>query len=116
MFPLDADNAAEPSFVERCVEVLEARPELAYVTSWSRYVDAQGRPRAAASWFQPLGADHGSGANLDHNVSGDAAALIRRRVFDLGFPYSEELTSYEDWHLYRELERAGRLGAVIPSG
>ena len=64
--------------------------------------------------FQPLGTGHSADANAEHNIAGDAAALVRRRVFDLGFRYSEELTSYEDWHLYRELERAGYLGAVIP--
>jgi glycosyltransferase involved in cell wall biosynthesis len=114
VFPLDADNAAEPRFVERCVEVLEARPELAYVTAWSRYVDEHGGEPAGDKGFQPLGAGHSPEANAVHNIAGDAAALIRRRIFDLGFSYSEELTSYEDWHLYRELELAGHLGAVIP--
>ena len=47
-------------------------------------------------------------------MAGDAAAVIRRRIFDAGFRYSEELTSFEDWHLYRELQRAGHFGAVIP--
>ena len=46
-FPLDADNLAEPEFVQRCVEILEARPEVAYVTSWSRYIDEHGTPRPA---------------------------------------------------------------------
>ena len=114
VFPLDADNAAEPGFVERCVEVLEARPELAYVTAWSRYVDEQGNPPAGDAGFQPLGAGYSPEANAEHNIAGDAAALLRRRIFDLGFAYSEELTSYEDWHFYRELELAGQRGAVIP--
>ncbi len=39
---------------------------------------------------------------------------MRRRIFDAGFRYSEELTSFEDWHFYRELQRAGHFGAVIP--
>jgi glycosyltransferase involved in cell wall biosynthesis/GT2 family glycosyltransferase len=116
VFPLDADNAAEPSFVARCLEVLEARPELSYVTAWSRYIDPSGNdPGGEVEGFQPLGAGpHAIDANSFHNLSGDAAAVIRRRVFELGFRYSEELTSYEDWHFYRELERAGHRGAVIP--
>ena len=40
--------------------------------------------------------------------------MIRRRIFDAGFRYSEELTSFEDWHFYRELRDAGHFGAVIP--
>jgi glycogen(starch) synthase len=114
VFPLDADNAAEPSFVERCVEVLEARPEFAYVTAWSRYVDEHGEYPPGDEGFQPLGAGASPEANAEHNIAGDAAAVLRRRIFDLGFHYSEELTSYEDWHLYRELELAGHRGAVIP--
>jgi glycosyltransferase involved in cell wall biosynthesis len=114
VFPLDADNVVDPSFVERCVAVLEAKPEIAYVTSWSRYIDEWGEPlgRPGAPGYQPLG-NHAA-VNSDDNVSGDAAAVLRRRLFDAGFAYSRELTSYEDWHLYRELQRAGHFGAVIP--
>ena len=114
VLPLDADNVAHPGFVERCVEVLESRPEIAYVTCWSSYVDEHNVPAPGDDGFQPLGAGHSADANAEHNIAGDAAALVRRRIFDLGFRYSEELTSYEDWDLYRELERAGYVGAVIP--
>jgi glycogen synthase len=110
VFPLDADNLAEPSFVERCVDVLESDPEMAFVTAWSRYIDEDGDPQPGGD--QPLG---NSSALVElNNVAGDAAAVIRRRVFDLGFSYSTELTSYEDWVLYRELRRSGYCGHVIP--
>ena len=113
VFPLDSDNVAEPELVARCVEILEAREEVAYVTSWSRYVDVHGVPREGPNLgYEPLG-NHAA-LNARQNVAGDAAALIRRRIFDAGFRYSEELTSFEDWHLYRELQRAGHFGAVIP--
>jgi glycosyltransferase involved in cell wall biosynthesis len=113
VFFLDADNVAEPQFVERCVGVLEARSETAYVTSWSRYRRRDGRPLAGATLgYQPLG---NQSRLVEHeNVAGDAAAVVRRRVFDQGFGFSEELTSLEDWHLYRELAARGRYGAVIP--
>ncbi len=62
--------------------------------------------------YEPLG--NQSGLVGEENVAGDAAAVIRRRLFELGFAYSEELTSYEDWHFYRELAAAGCFGAVIP--
>ena len=45
---------------------------------------------------------------------GDAAAVIRRRVFERGFWYSQDLTSYEDWQFYRELHAAGLHGHGIP--
>jgi glycogen(starch) synthase len=113
IFPLDSDNVAEPDFVARCVEVLEHAPQLAYVTAWSRYIDPEGRPLAGPTLgYQPLG---NQGALVaEDNVAGDAAAILPRRIFDAGFRYSSELTSFEDWALYRELARAGRWGAVIP--
>lgn len=113
VFPLDADNLAEPEFVARSVAILEARPEIAYVTSWSRYIEVDGTPRAGVDLgYEPLG-NH-TELTADENVAGDAAAVLRRAIFDAGFRYSEELTSFEDWHLYRELQRAGHFGAVIP--
>jgi len=112
-FPLDADNVAEPEFVARGVEILERRPEVAYVTSWSRYIAPDGTPRTEGDvGYEPLG-NHAA-LNAEQNVAGDAAAILRRRIFDAGFRYSEELTSFEDWHLYRELQRAGHFGVVIP--
>ena len=113
VFPLDADNMVESEFVARCVAILESRPEVAYVTSWSRYVEQDGTPREGGDvGYQPLG--NQTGLVAEENVAGDAAAVIRRRVFDQGFSYSEELTSLEDWHFYRELHATGRFGAVIP--
>jgi hypothetical protein len=113
VFPLDADNIAEPEFVARCVKILEARPEVAYATSWSRYIEEDGTPREGPDLgYEPLG--NQAALIAQENVAGDAAAVIRRRIFDAGFRYSEELTSFEDWHLYRELRRAGHYGTVIP--
>lgn len=113
VLPLDSDNVAEPGFVERCVEILERRRDVAYVTSWSRYIDDDGDPIDGVQiGYQPLG-NHAALVARD-NVAGDAAAVVRRQIFDAGFRYSEELTSYEDWHLYRELSRAGHFGMVIP--
>lgn len=114
VLPLDADNLIAPNFVERCVEVLEANRSVAYVTSWSRYIDELGKPLDASreSGYQPIGNESGL---IDRwNVAGDAAAVLRRRIFDLGFTYSQDLTSFEDWHFYLELRRAGHYGRVIP--
>jgi glycosyltransferase involved in cell wall biosynthesis len=113
VFFLDSDNVAEPEFVARCVEVLEHDHELAYVTSWSRYIDDDGNVMPGpVLGYQPLG-NHAA-VNAVENVAGDAAAVLPRRIFDAGFRYSEELTSFEDWALYRRLQRAGHFGAVIP--
>jgi glycosyltransferase involved in cell wall biosynthesis len=113
VFPLDADNVADPGFVARCVEVLRRRPGVAYVTSWSEYLGVDGSRRVGGDvGYEPLG--NWSGFVGEENVAGDAAAVVPRWVFDQGFGYSEELTSLEDWHFYRELHEAGRFGVVIP--
>ncbi len=113
VFPLDADNVAHPTFVSRCVEALERDRRIAYVTSWSRYVDETGQPWEGRDvGYRPLG--NSVRMLAERNMAGDAAALLRRRLFDLGFWYSEDLTSYEDWSYYRELRQAGLIGHVIP--
>jgi glycosyltransferase involved in cell wall biosynthesis len=113
VFPLDADNLVTPDFIRRCVEVLEHDPAVAYVTSWSQYIDERGNEHEG-----PGGRYHPIGNSLelvmDSNVAGDATAVIRRRIFDLGHWYSTDLTTYEDWQFYRELHDAGLYGRVIP--
>jgi glycogen synthase len=113
VFPLDADNLAHPSFIERCVEVLEHDRDIAFVTSWSRFIDENGVPDdGPGGGYQPMG---NSSAMIErNNVAGDAAAVVRRRVFDLGHHYSPEVHSFEDWLFYRELHAAGLFGHVIP--
>ena len=39
---------------------------------------------------------------------------FHRRIFERGFRWNQDLTSFEDWLLYLELSRAGLLGAVVP--
>ncbi len=110
---LDADNVITPTFIERCVEVLENDPQLAYVTTWARYIDENGEAwRGAHGGYRPLG--NWTSLVDDRNVAGDAAAVFRRRSFESGLAYSPELTSFEDWALYREMRTLGLIGAVIP--
>ncbi|MCW3039963.1 MAG: glycosyl transferase group 1, partial [Solirubrobacterales bacterium] len=112
VLPLDADNVLEPEFAARCVALLEANPDIDYVTSWSRYVDEAGTPfPPPAEGYRPVG--NWSALVEERNVAGDGTAVIRRSVFDR-HRFSEGLTSFEDWALYRELARAGRHGRVIP--
>ncbi|WP_160165573.1 glycosyltransferase [Conexibacter woesei] len=114
VLPLDADNVLDARFVARAVEVLEREPQLAYVTSWTTFVDEAGRPLVGDSpGYHPSG---GRGPEFERrNITGDAAALIRRRVFELGFGYRTDLVSLEDWQLWRELRDAGHHGIVMPT-
>lgn len=111
VLPFDADDLLHPAFVERCVSVLECHDDVAYVTSWSRYIEEDGTPRPGPLGYQPLGNSY---LLEEENVAGSAEAVLRRRLFDLGFRYSTELTSAEDTNLYRELRRRGHRGIVIP--
>jgi glycosyltransferase involved in cell wall biosynthesis len=113
VLPLDADNVLEPSFVERALAVADADMSLAFVSSWSLYVDEHGVPYEGIDrGYQPLG--NTSRLIHENNVAGDAVALFRRSVFDDGYWYDEELTSFEDWYHYWRLHDAGRFGHVIP--
>lgn len=109
---LDADNELAPTFIERAVASLESNLELSYFTTWSSYIDYRGARIGEHSGYSPLGNQLGA---LDQgNVAGDAAAVFRRSVFDRGFRFSEDLSSYEDWDLYRQFRDAGFTGAVAP--
>jgi glycogen synthase len=110
--PLDADDLAAPTFVERCVEVLEEDDAVAYVTSWSQFIDDAGTPiEVLGAGYQPLGICR---ALRSLNVAGSAEAVFRKRLFELGFDYSADLTSYEDWEHFRRLGEAGYEGSIIP--
>jgi glycosyltransferase involved in cell wall biosynthesis len=113
ILPLDPDDLIEPLYIERCIDVLERRPELAYVNCWSRYIDEEGQP------FGPPSDGYRPFTNLgealpDLNVAGGASAVIRRHVFDSGVWYSVDATSYEDWLFYQELAAKGFVGHTIP--
>ena len=112
VLPLDADDTIEPEFIERCLEALERDPDLAYVTTWARYHDEDMQRFADGGGYQPYG--NWSKLIERNNVGGTCTAVIRRSVFDQGFIYSRDLTSYEDWFLYREMHHAGLDGAVVP--
>jgi glycosyltransferase involved in cell wall biosynthesis len=113
VLPLDSDDLIDPDFVERCVAALEADPDLAYVGTWSRYVDEELRPIAGADpGYTPLG--NWSGLTERQNVAGSASAVIRRSLFDAGFAYEVDLVSYEDWQFYLRLRQAGHYGSIIP--
>ena len=113
VLPLDADDVIDPSFVSRCVAALEADADLAYVTTWVEYMSEDGTPLVnEAGGYMPYG--NWSRLIERNNVGGTCSAVFRRSVFDRGFAYSQDVTSYEDWLLYLDLHRAGLLGGVVP--
>jgi glycosyltransferase involved in cell wall biosynthesis/GT2 family glycosyltransferase len=113
---LDADNTLEPAFVARAVAMIEADPEIAYVTSWLRFFgdDEETVARVGAAGYAPLGNAVRSDDAI--NSDGDAIALMPRRLFVReGYTYEEDAVLMADWELYRHLREDGRFGAVIPA-
>lgn len=111
---LDADNVFEPEFVERAVAMLEADPELAYVTCWLRFF---GEPAALESMGTQGFPALGNGVRSDDaiNSDGDTIAVMPRRLFtEFGYAYAEQAPISSDWALYRVFKDDGRFGAVIP--
>ncbi|MGE5407327.1 MAG: glycosyltransferase [Syntrophothermus sp.] len=112
---LDADNTYEPEFVERAVTMLEADPELAYVTCWLRFFDdGDGAVEALHTAGYPA---LGNGVRSDESINsdGDTMAVLPRRLFSrLGYRFQDDASLLADWEFYRELREGGRFGAVIP--
>ena len=112
VLPFDADNLLEPEFVARALAAFQLDPSPAYVTSWLRYLNADGTPwKGTDEGLSPLG--NSSRAVERFNVAGDAVALFPRSIFDR-FAYSTDLHGFEDWALYRELRRERLIGQVVP--
>jgi glycosyltransferase involved in cell wall biosynthesis len=110
ILPLDPDDMLRPTYVERCVDILERRPDVAYVTAWSTYIREDGNWLPGG--YRPIG--NTSGYIDTENVAGSAMSVFRREPFDAGLRYSPDLTSYEDWLLLRQLRSQGLYGHVIP--
>lgn len=110
----DADNALEPEFVSRALRYLRADPQLAYVTCWLRFVDAEGRELGGRG-YAPLGNRILRESGEEENWDGDTIALFPRRVLDELEPtFAPEAAMHADWLLYRRLRARGQYGAVIP--
>jgi glycosyltransferase involved in cell wall biosynthesis len=111
---LDADNVYEPEFVERAVAMLEADPELAYVTCWLNFI---GERSAIEAYGTEGFAALGNGVRSDDaiNSDGDTIAVLPRRLFaELGYRWDERTGMASDWALYRVFKDDGRFGAVMP--
>jgi glycosyltransferase involved in cell wall biosynthesis/GT2 family glycosyltransferase len=110
---LDSDNLLEPTFCERTLAVLQAEPDLAYVSCWLRMVGPDNEDTDLHPSFAPLG--NSALSSYEENWDGDTLSMMPRRVFtELGFDYDREGSMHSDWELYRWLRQEGHFGAVIP--
>lgn len=110
---LDADNAFEPTFVERALAAFERDPGLAYATCWLRMVDAEGADFEPPYGYAALG--NGVVEGDERNWDGDTLAMLPRALFtEHGYGYGPGGSMHSDWELYRWLRKDGRYGTVIP--
>ncbi|MEX2217211.1 MAG: glycosyltransferase, partial [Phycisphaerales bacterium] len=108
--PLDADDALEPVFLERCVGASEREPGLTFVTSLVEYFTQT--PGDRGEGWVPLGVERDLLAYT--NCASTCTALIERGALLAAGAYDPWLTSYEDWDLWCRLAKGGATGVVIP--
>jgi hypothetical protein len=102
---LDADDLIAPTFVEDCVRVLDARPDLSIAYGQQRYFgDENHFPQMPEYDFVLL-----TRRNLF-----PCTALYRRRAFDEVGGYNEGMTSYEDWDFWLGCGERGHFGVFVP--
>ena len=103
---LDADDKLAPTWFERALQLLDSRPDLAFVSHW---LETFGDER----WtWTPERCDLPS--LLARNAV-NGAALVRRSAFESVHGYDEKMREgCEDWDLWLRLVEAGHTGAIIP--
>jgi len=102
---LDADDTLEPTYLEKCVTLLEANPGLAFAYPW-----VQEFGRSHNLWrtepfdlFKMLKYDHVS-----------TCAVFLRSAWAAVGGYATDMSSCEDWEFWLRLGAAGYRGACIP--
>jgi glycosyltransferase involved in cell wall biosynthesis len=103
---LDADDYFHPSFFEKAIAILQARPEVAVVTS---YIQLFGEFKKLS---KPRG---GNEYNFLFSSQCPACAMVRKNCWDEVGGYDEKMVyGYEDWEFYIRITQKGWLVHVIP--
>ena len=103
---LDADDRLAPAWFERAAGVLDAQPQLSFVSHWLQTFGDE-------SWtWTPTSCD--LPALLARN-SVNGAALVRREAFEAVGGYDESMREgCEDWDFWLRLVERGFRGAIVP--
>jgi len=103
---LDADDRLAPTWFERGLEVLESRPDVAFVSHWLETFGDEHWTWTPSSCDLP--------ALLARNTV-NGAALVRRTAFDAIGGYDESMRhGCEDWDFWLRLVERGFAGAIVP--
>jgi len=103
---LDADDRLAPTWFEKAVAVLDARPEIGFVSHW----------------LETFGDEHWTWApercdlpSLLARNAVNGAALVRRAAFAEAGGYEESMREgCEDWDFWLRLVERGRQGYIVP--
>ena len=103
---VDADDLLEPTYLERSLQALESRPDLAFASHWLRAFGDE-------TWdWTPT--DCGFPALLHANTL-NGAALMRREMFERVGGFDETMVDgCEDWEFWIRVVEAGFTGVIIP--
>jgi glycosyltransferase involved in cell wall biosynthesis len=103
---LDADDRLAPQWFEKGVALLEARPDVAFVSHWLETFGDEHWTWTPRSCELP--------ALLTRNTV-NGAALVRRAAFDAVGGYAEHMRhGCEDWDFWLRLVEQGHRGEIIP--
>jgi glycosyltransferase involved in cell wall biosynthesis len=103
---LDADDRLATTWFEKGVRVLDAQPDVAFVSHW---LETFGDER----WtWTPERCDL---PTLLARNAVNGAALVRKEAFDAAGGYDESMREgCEDWDLWLRLVESGQQGAIVP--
>jgi glycosyltransferase involved in cell wall biosynthesis len=103
---LDADDRLAPTWFERALGILDARPDVAFVSHWLQTFGDE-------SWtWTPASCE--LAALLARNTI-NGAALVRREAFEAVGGYDEAMREgCEDWDFWLRLVERGFRGEIIP--
>lgn len=106
IFPLDADDRALPSFVERAIRIFEASPKVGVIYGDVQFIGTR-TERWAAGPFEPL-------RLLQSNYIA-SSAVFRRTVWEQNGGYDERMRQgFEDWEFWISAYEHGWQFAYIP--
>lgn len=95
---LDSDDLIDPTYIQRCVEVLSSSPDVKLVYCKALLFDAeQGEWNFPSYSFKTLLI-----GNMIH-----ISALMRKSDFDKYGPFDQNLGFYEDWDLWIDMLKDG---------
>jgi len=107
---MDADDVSEPARLERQVELLERRPRVGMVATWTAVIDEEGH-ELRREVLPPAHADLARRLLL-RNPFQHGSVVVRREALEAAGSYRDDYGANEDYDLWRRLARSWELACV----